>query len=205
MAKRYNRRTAPGVVNGTVQRKNRTALSPSPFVTPPDIPAILRERPGEGHRHLLKKRDIVNFVSILPDWEELSRGIKVILLATAEWNTDGWQNHSVVAVCAWERELWRTAVPPYYEDHAGLFARLGVPVERTQDGDYLLKFTEETAKAYQLLHVLLHELGHHHDRITTRSKRQASRGEDYAERYAHEYEALIWHRYFETFGLRRER
>jgi hypothetical protein len=48
---------------------------------------------------------------------------------------------------------------------------------------------------------LLHELGHHHDRMTTRSRRVGCRGEGYAEGYAWEYERLVWDRYLATFGL----
>jgi hypothetical protein len=50
------------------------------------------------------------------------------------------------------------------------------------------------------MHVLLHELGHHHDRITTRSQRDAARGESYAEAYAMRYVEALWHRYFSEFG-----
>lgn len=61
-------------------------------------------------------------------------------------------------------------------------------------------FTENQIKAYLLLHIFLHELGHHHDRINTRLKRIA-RGEKYAESYAFKYEEIIWNKYFEYFPL----
>ena len=63
----------------------------------------------------------------------------------------------------------------------------------------LCHFTETSARGYQLLSVLLHELGHHHDRLTTRS-RCVGRGEPYAERYAIEHTDLIWERYLRAFG-----
>jgi hypothetical protein len=44
--------------------------------------------------------------------------------------------------------------------------------------------------------------GHHHDCMTTRSQRQACRGEDYAERYAIRYSRLIWNRYVKEFERR---
>ena len=37
------------------------------------------------------------------------------------------------------------------------------------------------------MHVFLHELGHHHDLMMTRSRRKTARGERYAEKYA------LWH------------
>ena len=69
----------------------------------------------------------------------------------------------------------------------------------------MCEFTESQARAYQLLHILLHELGHHHDRITTKSQVRASRGEPYAEAYALQHEALIWERYLDTFGIEGDR
>jgi hypothetical protein len=198
--KRSRRKTAPRVIDGVVQFKNRRAPTPNYYNTPQTVPVIDRERPGPGYRHVLKKRDVIDFISILPDWDELSKELNVIALAAGEEDTDGWHHPGVVAVCAWERELWREMDAEFHEEHADLLERLGVPCETTRIG-LLCKFSEPTAKAYQLLHVLLHELGHHHDRMTTRSKRAASRGEGYAERYARQYEKLIWGRYLEVFGL----
>lgn len=45
---------------------------------------------------------------------------------------------------------------------------------------------------FQLLHVLPHELGHHRDRMTTRSRISAARGEPFAERYANEVFERLW-------------
>jgi len=50
------------------------------------------------------------------------------------------------------------------------------------------------------MHVLLHELGHHHDRMTTRSQVDAGRGELYAELYANKYMDRIWEDYVRVFG-----
>ncbi len=55
-------------------------------------------------------------------------------------------------------------------------------------------FSDWQVRAYQLLHIFLHELGHHHDRY-------ADNGEDYAEHYARKYESAIWDRYLVEFGL----
>jgi hypothetical protein len=86
----------------------------------------------------------------------------------------------------------------YVEEHRDIFDRLGVPIEPGDEG-YVLGFTEVTLRAYQLLHVFLHELGHHHDRMTTRSQRRSSRGERFAEQYARTHGDQIWSRYFELF------
>jgi hypothetical protein len=179
MSFRGNRKSTPGVRRGKVQKKNRTARSPSVYTADLGLPLIHRQRPGPGCRHLLRKREIERFIALLPDWAELSRGLRVILLAAAEDGTDGWCERGVVAVCAWERELWQDYEPGYFAAHRAIFGRLGVP-HAARAGGVRCQFTEETARAYQLLHILLHELGHHHDRMTTRSQIQAARGEPYA-------------------------
>jgi hypothetical protein len=137
------------------------------------------------------------FLTILPDWSNLAIGLNVILLAPARAYCDGFHRPGVVALCAQPRSL--TQVVPnktYVKAHRDIFDRLGVPIEETTDG-HVIHYTERTLRAYQLLHVLLHELGHHHDRTTTRSQRRSSRGEAFAELYARSNGDLIWARYFE--------
>lgn len=65
--------------------------------------------------------------------------------------------------------------------------------------DYLCKFTKKTIRDYQLLHILLHEIGHHQDYITMPGKGSIVRGEEYAEIYARKYEKYIWDTYFSVF------
>jgi len=113
---------------------------------------------------------------------------------------DGWYDFGVVGICAWEKGLWREVDMPWYEEHETLLARLNVSCEKS--GDLVeCRFTEASIRAYQLLHVFLRELGHHHDRITTESELESARGEGYAEKYALQYEKTIWDRYDEVFGL----
>ncbi len=198
--KQFPRKTTPKVRDGKVQRKNRSRPTPTYYNTPQEIPAIVRERPGSGYRHVLRKKDIVDFISILPDWRDLSKGLNAIILAPGEAGCDGWHDTGVVAVTAWERCPWRTVSAEYYTDHKKVFEQLSVRSMKTAN-QYHCTFSDHQVRAFQLLHVLLHELGHHHDRMTTRSQRQASRGEGYAEAYALRYGQLIWQRYAEAFRL----
>lgn len=200
------RRSATRVKGGRVQRKNNWAPDPGDHrrVEQP-FPLVVRERPGRGHRHLLNRRHIHAFLELLPDWEELSRGLNAIVLATAEDETAGWHDVGTVAICAWDEGLWQPLDPEFYEDHRDIIARLGVEAEAREDdygGHVVVKWTEPTIRAYQLLHVLLHELGHHHDRMTTPARPdRPPRGEPYAEAYARRYEDLIWEAYVDRFGL----
>jgi hypothetical protein len=164
---------------------------------------VYRERPGDGYRHLLLKRDIELFVSLLLDWDELSRGLRAIVLAPGHPSCLGWHRPGIVAVCAWERELAQWWSADFFSDHAAVLDRLGVEHEpRVEEGEpgFFCKFNESSARGFLLVHVLMHELGHHHDRMTTRSQRDCGRGEPYAEQYALRYAELLWDRYFQVFG-----
>ena len=51
-----------------------------------------------------------------------------------------------------------------------------------------------------LLHVFLHELGHHIDRMNTKNKKEPVKGEEYADQYADEMCERIWDDYCDAFG-----
>lgn len=55
------------------------------------------------------------------------------------------------------------------------------------------------ARAFLLLHILVHELGHHRDSFCRRAKRP--RGEAYAEEYANRHGAAVFSRYRSVFSL----
>ena len=197
-----NRKSAPQVSGGRVQKKNNPEQTASYYDTPPPALVIDRQRPGKGYRHLLLRRDIETFISLLPDWPELSRGLHAIVLAPGGGRCDGYYGRRVVHVCAWESDLWidYKQSTDFFESHEPIFRRLGVAMQPSDDGYTLCQFTEAQARAYQLLHILLHELGHHHDRQTTKPGGRPNRGETYAEDYALRHEAQIWERYQEAFG-----
>ena len=203
---RAPRKSAPAVKNGRVQKKNNWDLSASLWNHDLPFPVLVRERPSAGFRHLLLQRDIEKFIGLLPEWAEMSRGLSSIVLARGEDDGDlmGWHSPGVVAICAWEVKLRSDYVSSFFVEHRAIIEKLNVPWERKSEGDrewFECHWTEETARAFQLLHILLHELGHHHDRMTTRSKKRAARGESFAEAYAQKHEALIWDRYTRAFKL----
>jgi hypothetical protein len=193
-----NRKSAPKVRDGKVQRKNRAPETPHWSNQPPGQPIIERQRPGDGYRHVLKVRDVERFIAILPDWDELSRDLKAVLLAPGEFDTAGWHTPGVVAICAANRDLTSLQDFAFYDAHADIYERLNISCERKHNG-VLVHFDEQSKRGWQLMHIFLHELGHHHDRITTRSKIGTARGETYAEQYALKYADLLWDRYFREF------
>ena len=198
--KNYYRKTATKVKDGEVQYKNNWSLTPNIFNTRPKQPVFDKERPGRGYKHLLRKNDLYLFIDLLPEWEELSIGLDAVLLAEGGYDAMGWYDNGVVAICAWERDIvWKSCTTQFYESHKNLFSKLNV--ECTKHGPFWeIDFDENSAKAFQLIHVFIHELGHHHDRMTTIGQRSTARGESYAEKYAAMYEDPIIDKYRFAFN-----
>ncbi len=66
-------------------------------------------------------------------------------------------------------------------------------------GGYKCYFTMKKAKAFMLLHVFYHELGHHYDRITSKGQAWCKRGENFAENFAFEMMAKVKEKYYVQF------
>jgi hypothetical protein len=187
------------VKSGRQYQSERSVPAPGDHNSRRAYPEIYRKHPGLGYRHVLMIRDVRAFISILPNWPTLSIGLNTILLAPARPNCDGFHRAGLVAICAQSRDLHQLIRNDHYiAEHRHIFERLDIPVEKATDG-HIIHFTQSTLRAYQLLHVFLHELGHHHDRMTTRSQRKPSRGERFAELYARGHGDMIWQQYFEIF------
>lgn len=195
------RKTGTKVRNGKVTRKNRTDLSSHYSQVRQDETVIDRLRPGEGYKHFLTIADLRRFIEILPDWDELSRGLDAVILDEGG-GAMGWHWAGIVAICAWERELTSEWDNDFVLEHSTVLDRLGVACEAMPNDPTgtLCYFNEASIKGFQLMHILLHELGHHHDRMSTRSQHSSPRGERYAETYAMKYAEELWDGYFRVFG-----
>jgi hypothetical protein len=212
-----NRRSAMKVRNGRVLKKNSWRLDRGDYRALTQAAIRLdRRRPPDGYRHLITIAQLRRFIALLPDWEELAVGLDAIVLDSAD-DCAGWCGPGVVAICAWQRELWDWWSADMVQEHRPILDVLEVecvPIEQSVEhqefvedlaalgfqvrrrlADTELRFTEPQARAYQLLHILPHELGHHHDRITSHRGRRAGRGEPYAEAYANRVLDEIWPSY----------
>ena len=222
---RVNRRTATRVRDGRVQKKNNWRPAPGDYrAVAQDEIRLERRRPADGHRHLITVAQLREFVGLLPDWEEAAIGLRAIVL-DSDTDCFGWYQSGVVAVCNWEQDLWSVEDPDFLNEHAELLGLLGVElvplaesywvrdINETLDELELgqidvssesrwreVRWTEAQARAFLLVNVLPHELGHHHDCVTTRSRR-VSRGEPYAETYARRALETLWPAYTRRFGI----
>ncbi|MEM9378533.1 MAG: hypothetical protein AAGB93_01195 [Planctomycetota bacterium] len=187
------------MLGGLVQRRTNQDLTVEWAQTSIDGLRFARERPGSGYRHLARRADVERFVRLLPQWDELSVGLDAVVLAAGEPNLYGYFRAGIVAICAWPKEpieFWPTA---FLDEHASLLPHLDVELEEIDEDGAIVRFTEASALAFQLMHVLLHELGHHHDRMTTASKRSPARGEPFANTYAFEHAEKLWDAYYREF------
>jgi len=183
------------------EKKNNQTASPSIWNNDLSEFSFEKERPGRGFFHAISKPILLDFFALIPKWDEISVGLKGVRLVERQKGVDGWYHHDrVICICAWERELWRTVSDDFFLEHRQLLERLNVEYEQTDCG-WLLKHTEETVRAYQLLHIFLHELGHHCDLMSTKRAKKPGRGEQFAEGWALEHERKIWEKYQNTFGV----
>jgi len=211
------------VRDGRVQKKNNWRPDRDDYfaVAQTEI-RIDRRDPAWGCRHLITVAQLRAFLELLPDWDEVAVGLRAIVLDSAD-DSMGWHDRGVVAVCAWSHEVWwELAEWDWVKDHQGVLEHLGVSHRALSTEEAFerilaivgprfarqptrqfaeVRWSEAQARAFQLLHVLPHELGHHHDRMTTRSRRQPARGENYAERYAHRVMEVVWPAYAAAFGV----
>lgn len=195
----YNRRSAPKVRDGKVQKKNRTLPTTWNGVV------FDRESPRPGYRHVVSKADLKTFVTLLPDWESLFFGVERVLLSRGGAGYDGLyetfqrEGTGIIELSAWSKDLWFECATDYFDEHSRIFEIIDLPFERKEEA-VDVRFTVSKAKAFMLLHVFVHELGHHRDRMTTRNRKSTTRGEAYAEDYANRLAEEIYPKYFALFG-----
>src|SRR5258708_3200879 len=101
----YPRRTTPRVRNGRTQRQNYPPPTPPCYTIEQPSPVIDRLRPGRGYRHLVGKLALRRFTALVPQWNDLSVGLNVLILARGGDGCMGWHRPGMVALCAWEREI----------------------------------------------------------------------------------------------------
>jgi len=179
----YPRRTAPGVKNGVVQKKNNHVFTAARGWT------LERETPWKGFRHMVSARNVRDYVDLIPEWDEVAEGLESICLSAGSSSADGWYKYhprehtSRIVLEAWSKELWFEVSQDHAKAHEAIFDLIGLP--REDRGEYVLcRFSHATARDYVMLHIFPHELGHHVDRLRSKNQVECRRGEDFAEAFA---------------------
>jgi hypothetical protein len=194
----FNRRTATKVKDGRVQRKNRQTLTVGQKLL------IDRESPGANARHVVTKRDLQTFIDIVPDWPRLSDRLERIVLSAADSSADAYysfyhrERTGAIYLHAWQEDLWVEFDQKYFENHAEFLNQLGVSNDSIKEG-VVCRFTEAQSRGFTLLHVFMHELGHHHHRLRMKH-RSTALDENYAERFAAAQFHTLYPAYIRVFG-----
>jgi hypothetical protein len=194
----YNRRTATKVKDGRVQRKNR------------HVPTVHsgyvfdRESPGRGFRHVVSRRDVQAFMDMVSDWDRISHRLERVVLAAKDSGLDGQyafyhrEESGAIFLHAWNEDLWVELKHEYFDAHRKIFEKLGVSFD-CRDREVFCRFTAPQARALMLLHVFMHELGHHYA-YTRQKHRSSTKGEDFAEIFATSRFNQLLPEYVRVFG-----
>src|SRR3954462_6698373 len=112
-----HRRTAMKVRNGRGLKKNNWRLDPRDYRSLKQHEIRLdRRRPPVGSRHLITIAQLRAFIALLPAWDEVAIGLDAIVLDSAT-DCAGWCGPGVVAVCAWDADLWEWWSREMVEEH----------------------------------------------------------------------------------------
>ncbi len=201
MRNHFPRKTTPKQIGGKPTKKNNHKPTPNYWNTFQDDIIIDQKKPGLGYKHFLKKRDVIQFLELLPNKDHILEHMDAIILDRGHPFRDGvYYNNGVISLHAWSKEMDIECSAHYYSEHKDLFDRLGISAT-LKDEYYTCEFNEDQIKAYQLLHILTHELGHHIDRMLTKRKFSSARGEAFAEDMAYYLENKVWNDYQTAFNV----
>lgn len=198
---RSHRKTTPKVVKGKVRKKNRATPTTREHLV------IDRQSPAKGCKHVVTKADIRKFIDLIDDWEELAEGLERITLTRGNTSCDGIyeffhkEQTAGIELSAWPSDLWIPMDSGYVEAHLPIFKSLGLsfdPADKETE-TVLCRFTTTQAKAFSLLHIFLHELGHHAHQKRLRH-RSSNFDEGFAERFANERTHHMFDAYVKAFG-----
>jgi hypothetical protein len=204
----HPRKTTPKVRDGQVQKKNRWAESVDADDALLGKLGICFEvrAPGPGRRHVVTEVDVRRFLRCIPDWESHAEGLSAIVLGDCDGSMGEYDSRGIIYLYSWDRDLFWDAEEDFFEEHRATLTRLGVPHDAPVDGGVPLYFDERSARAFQLVHIFLHELGHHVDRRMERARARRrrrhdqERAEEFAEAWGVQMEDRVWPRYKEFFG-----
>ena len=130
MKQRGNNKTTPKVKNGKVQKKNNHAF------TAMEGYVVDRERPCRGFKHVISKKDIHDFIDLIPDWPDIGVGIESIVLDVGGDDFDGLYEHfhhentGTIWLSAWPQALWVEFENDYFHEHKWHLDTIGVVYEQ---------------------------------------------------------------------------
>lgn len=192
------RRTSTKVIDGRVSPKNRADI------TQPNGYRIVKTLPGRGYTHVVSQRQLEKFIELIPNWGRLSERLETIEISHGHQDYYGFhamyrrRKTAIIALCAWPKALWTPLWLPFFHQHRHILDAIGVPYHiRLTEARCL--FTVAQARAFTLLHVFMHEVGHNWDALHRRGPCLPN-VEPFAEDFANSHFQLLLPLYRERFG-----
>lgn len=134
--------------------------------------------------------DVRRFLALMSEWRKELDELGEVILERGHPQFDASYRFFD---CTIKLQPWATLSPTWWSGHVwghdSILTRLNVPLEAVGDS-FVCRFTRDTARAYMLLHVFMHEIGHH--LYFVRNGMTSDRSEKYAEEFALRFEGLMW-------------
>jgi hypothetical protein len=180
-----------------VSPKNRTAITEVHGYVIEKTPA------GRGYMHVVSPKQLREFIEIIPDWQMLSRHLECITLGGGSDNAGLYYPHERrrtgrIWLYAWEKNLWSEVCKDWLTDHRHILDAIGATYFIKLDSA-ICRLTVAQARAFSLLHVFMHEVGHHRDFLRRRGY-SLPNCEWVAEEFANNLFQTLLPRYVERFG-----
>lgn len=198
------RKTAPKVKDGRVQKKHRHDASEYLALVDGRSFTVLKHRAREGYRHVVQLPDVYRFVELIPSWSTVSNGLSALAL-----DAYGCEEQTGCHYDPGYRAIWMRPFPEamqttwsrrYHDVHGEFTSRLGVESVREDDRSVTLTWTLAQARAWQLLHLFLHELSVHAQFMRGGQKPRSEHDAEEAEQYAFRTAARILPAYEKALG-----
>ena len=114
----YNRRSAPKVRDGKVQRKNRHVP------TRLNSLSVGLSRAESGYRHVTSKEDVWKFLRLIPHWKQVSSDLDLIYLTSwGDTDYDGyyaWPRWPKIVLAPWPADLVMRPGIDYLQRHESI-------------------------------------------------------------------------------------
>ena len=198
------RKVTPKVRNGKVQKKDRHQWTEFQDLLDENTFSTIKMKPEEGYIHVVDQKCVLDFVSLIPDWENISKGLSALVLDSEGCNHQTDINYYPKSY----HSIWLSAFPKdmtlywskgFAMGHKKITDFLGVEQEEIDGGEIKTVWTKPKAQAWQLLHLFLYDLYCHFE-CFAQGKEKYYHQDKLAEEYAIKTAELIVSDYEKVIG-----
>ncbi|TDF37224.1 hypothetical protein EYS14_13790 [Alteromonadaceae bacterium M269] len=198
------RKVTPKVRDGKVQKKNRHQWTEFQELLDQETFSTIKMKPQEGYIHVVDRKSALKFVKLIPDWEDMSKGLSALVPDIDGCNHQTDMNYYPNSY----NSIWLSPFPKdmtlywpkeFGEGHKEVTDLLGIEQEEIDDEEIKTVWTKPKAQAWQLLHLFLYDLYCHHE-CMLQGKDNYHHSDKLAEEYAIKTSAIILPDYEKVVG-----